>query len=114
MSKQTTQKETINYIRKEDFMDTGLSVEQRKEIRELHKECKQFLKDDKLIKEKVKEFKTMISDSCRDYYLDTIKFLEDPEGYNMIFGYHKWNLNSASLWQFMEKIRDIKNGWVNY
>ncbi|MFW6002776.1 MAG: hypothetical protein ACOCQD_05485 [archaeon] len=113
MGKQTTQKETIEYIREEDFMSSSLSVEERKEIRNLHKECKQFLKSPKIVKEKVKQFKNQISGSTRDYYIDIIRFLESDQ-VNMIWGYHKFALNTCTLWQWMEKIRDVKNGWVNY
>lgn len=121
MSKQTTQKETIDFIREEDFMNTGVSKKERRYIRKLHKECKQFLKDVDRVKKAVEGFE-IILDECSsgtdDYYRDVVEFLKDDEmeekGYNMIDGYRKWVMNSGSLLQFMEKIWEVKEGIVNY
>lgn len=117
MGKQITQREAINYIREEDFMNTGLSQEERKEIKDLHRKTKEFLKKPDLVKEKVKEFEDRLNSLGTDYYTDVLKFLKDEEmknkGYNMISGYKKWSL-SATLWQFMDKIYEVKEGYIEY
>jgi len=117
MGKQITQKEAIKYIREEDFANTGLSQEGRKEIKDLHREIKKFLKNEKLVEEKVKAFELDLNNSNRDYYLDTLLFLKNEKmkenGYNLIDGYSKWSL-SPTLWRFMEKIYEIKEGIINY
>ena len=118
MSKQTTQKEAIEYIRRE-VLSNSLSTSERKEIRNLHREVKSFLKqDNKEIKSTAQKFKEYTKNECAngtyDHYADVIMYLsEDPE-LSVIFGYQNYALNSPTLWSFMEKILDIKYNIVNY
>lgn len=121
MGLQTTQKETIQYIREEDFMNSGLSKSEREDIKFFHRKCKKFLKDEELVSEKVREFKDILDRCARgtdDYYADIMEFLQDEEmkenGFNMIDGYRKWKLNSPTLWEFMQKIYEVSQGSVNY
>jgi len=117
MGMQITQREAIKYIREEDFMSNRLSKEEKLEIKNLHRKTKEFLKKPELVKEKVEEFEGRLNSLCADYYTDVLKFLKDEEmknkGYNMISGYEKWSL-SATLWQFMDKIYEVKDGHIEY
>lgn len=119
MKTQATQKETINYIRKENFMNTGLSRENREEIRQLHREVKKFMKwSREEIKSEAENFENYVENECssgtKDYYFDVIKFLKEDEDLSIIWGYQKYALNTPTLWRWLEKILEVKDNRVNY
>lgn len=118
MSKQATQREVIDYIHDEDFLDTGLTVNDRKMIKNLHRELKEWFKTPKEVREVADIFKDYTLNECSsgtyDYYADSILFLLENDDLSLIWGYHKYRLNTSSLWRFLEKLMDIKNDLVNY
>ncbi|MFW6008853.1 MAG: hypothetical protein ACOCP8_06270 [archaeon] len=118
MGKQATQKETIEYIREEDFMNNSLSAEERKRIKDLHREVKKFLKNKKEVIQAAKKFKEYTINECSsgtyDYYADVINYLTNNPGISMIFGYHNYRLNTPSLFRWLEKILEVKKCIVNY
>lgn len=119
MSNQATQKETIKYIKEEDFMNSSLSRGERKVIKDLHREVKQYLKEPQGdIRKRAAEFEKYTKQECSsgtyDYYADVIKFLKADRPLKIIWGYSKYSLNTPTLWKWMEKILEVKNNIVNY
>lgn len=119
MKNQTTQKEAIRYIKEEDFMGGSLSREERREIRNLHKEAKGFmLWSREEVKNRAERFKNYIANNCSsgvyDYYADVIRFLENDEWLILLDGYKKYALNTSTFWRWLEKIVEVKEERVEY